>query len=70
MAKKAQSTHAQAAKYVGDGTSFVGIPARDLTAEEVAALTPEQKLMLVASGMYQFEDDFAMAKSAEKESEG
>lgn len=56
MAKKTSSTSAQIAKYIGDGASIPDIPARDLSAEEVAALTPEQKEALTASGLYQFAD--------------
>ena len=38
-------------KYVGDGTAFIGVPARDLTAQEVAEL-PVRRVELLASGLY------------------
>jgi hypothetical protein len=38
--------------YIGDGTAIVGIPARDLTDDEVAQLEPWQVDALVASGLY------------------
>jgi hypothetical protein len=39
-------------KYVGDGAYFQGIPARDLTDEEFAALPAEQQQILLDSGLY------------------
>lgn len=39
-------------KYVGNGDSFVGIPARDLTADDVAQLTDEQRETVKKSGLY------------------
>jgi hypothetical protein len=40
-------------KYVGDGTCIPGIPARDLTAEEVSAAAPMlSRLALLTSGLY------------------
>jgi hypothetical protein len=38
-------------KYIGDGTAIVGVPARDLTAEEVAA-APMSRAALLMSGLY------------------
>lgn len=37
-------------KYVGNGASLPGVPARDLTDEEVEALGGEEKL--IATGLY------------------
>lgn len=39
--------------YLGDGTEFVpGIPARDLTEDEWAALGEEAQAFALASGLY------------------
>ena len=38
-------------KYVGDGTALIGIPARDLTARELAGL-PLRRIELLATGLY------------------
>lgn len=37
-------------KYIGDGTALEGVPARDLTTEEMKAFG---KRMLLASGLYE-----------------
>jgi len=43
-------------RYLSDGSAWVdGIPARDLSAEEWAELTPEQRFHAVASGLYEAE---------------
>lgn len=40
--------------YLGDGSEFhFGIPARDLTDEEYAALSPEEQATVKASRLYQ-----------------
>lgn len=39
-------------KYIGDGAYFHGVPARDLTDEEFAALPEAQQQALLASGLY------------------
>lgn len=39
-------------KYVGDGTAIVGVPARDLTAEEMQALDKHLLALALASGLY------------------
>lgn len=41
-------------KYRGDGSAYVtGIPARDLTLEEWAAIRPDLKALALATGLYQ-----------------
>jgi hypothetical protein len=41
-------------RYTGDGTSFLeGIPARDLTEEDVAALDDVQRAAVEASDLYE-----------------
>jgi hypothetical protein len=46
------------ATYVGTGVGYLnGIPARDLTEEEWAALTPEQQAEVKASGLYELEGE-------------
>jgi hypothetical protein len=41
-------------RYTGDGTTFLeGVPARDLTAEDVALLTEEQLNAVKASDLYE-----------------
>lgn len=44
------------ATYIGNGASIPDIPARDLTAEECAKLTAEQKQAMQAQGLYEFQD--------------
>lgn len=40
-------------KFLGDSTRYVnGVPARNLTAEEWAALTHEQRASGIAEGLY------------------
>jgi hypothetical protein len=39
-------------KYVGDGTYLQGVPARDLSKEDVDQLTDEQKADVTKSGLY------------------
>lgn len=39
-------------KYVGDGTYLQGVPARDLTKEDVDQLSDEQKSDVTKSGLY------------------
>ena len=38
--------------YIGDGSAIIGIPARDLTDDEVAQLEPWQVDNLIACGLY------------------
>lgn len=40
-------------RYTGDGAFLPGIPARDLTDEDVQALTPEQRAEVEASAIYE-----------------
>jgi hypothetical protein len=51
---KATKTEAPAVvfKYVGNGDYFHGIPARDLTAEDVEQLDDENKKLLKSSTLY------------------
>lgn len=39
-------------RYVGDGSFLLSVPARDLTAEEWAALTDEQRSAVLYAGLY------------------
>jgi hypothetical protein len=39
-------------KYVGDGTYLQGVPARDLTKEDVEQLSDDQKADMTKSGLY------------------
>lgn len=39
-------------RYIGDGAYFQGIPARDLSDDEFAALSEAQQQALLASGLY------------------
>jgi hypothetical protein len=40
--------------YTGDGTSYIpGVPQRDLTAEDVAAIPPDALQEAKASGLYE-----------------
>ena len=40
-------------QFVGDGSRYItGIPARDLTKDEFAALSEAQKKQCIASGLY------------------
>ena len=41
-----------AVRYVGDGSFLLGVPARDLTAEEWAALSAEQQAAVLYAGVY------------------
>lgn len=51
-----------AAKYTSkEGEHFMGIPARDLTDEEFAALSDEQKAMLAESKFYTLRHDAPVA---------
>jgi hypothetical protein len=50
-------------KYIGNGDFVAGIPARDLTDEEVAQLAPEQVDDLVMRGLYQKPADRKAAKN-------
>jgi hypothetical protein len=43
-------------KYIGDGY-LPGIPARDLTDEDIEALTPEQRKDVKAAAIYEAADD-------------
>lgn len=53
MAKrKTTTTVAANILFYQGGGHFPGIPSRDLTADEVAGLTSEQRFSLVASGLY------------------
>ena len=45
------------ATYIGNGASIPDIPARDLTAEECAKLTAEQKDAMKQQGLYTFLDN-------------
>lgn len=56
-------------QYIGDGSAWVdGIPARDLTNDEWAALTDDQRLHAVASGLYESEAvEAAIADAAQIE---
>lgn len=40
-------------RYIGKGEFYQGIPARDLTEEDVARLDKEQQAVLAASPLYQ-----------------
>lgn len=40
-------------KYVGDGSYLPGIPARDLTDEDLKELTPEQQANVAAAAIYE-----------------
>lgn len=51
-------------KYTGDGAYFPGVPARDLTDEEFAALPEAQQQALLNSGLYTQEAAPARAKKA------
>ena len=42
-------------KYTGDGAYFQGVPARDLTEDEFAALPETQQTALLTSGLYERE---------------
>lgn len=42
------------AKYIGNGSYIVGVPARDLEREEFEALTGEEQAAVLASGLYEF----------------
>lgn len=59
------------AKYLGDGSEYHnGIPSRDLTEDEFAALTDEQQAMLAESKLYDLKHDApAMAEKAGKRAE-
>lgn len=49
----ARAERAKYARYTGDGTqSLGGIPARNLKADEWAALTEEQRTYALESGLY------------------
>lgn len=54
------------AKYTGNGQFHQGIPARDLTDEDWAQLTPEQQATVEKSQIYEMT---AVKKPAKKESE-
>lgn len=41
-----------AARYVGTGDFLLGVPARDLTVDEWAALGAEQQALIVDLGLY------------------
>ena len=41
--KKSATQTYSAMRYIGDGAFCIGVPARDLTADEWAALTPDQR---------------------------
>lgn len=58
MAKQAkQAKSGTAVLYKGDGASLPDIPARDLSVEELAALTAEQKDAMKQQGLYTFLDN-------------
>jgi hypothetical protein len=59
------------AKYKGDGSEYLNnIPARDLTEDEFAALTDDQKVMLAESPLYDLKYDApAEAEKAAKKVE-
>jgi hypothetical protein len=40
-------------RYIGDGAYLPGIPARDLTDEDLAELTEEQRAAVAASAIYE-----------------
>lgn len=40
-------------KYTGDGSYLPGIPARDLSDEDIEALTPEQRADVAAATIYE-----------------
>jgi hypothetical protein len=44
-------------RYIGDGAHYPGVPARALSAEEVAALSPEQQADVYSGHAYRAEDD-------------
>ena len=43
-------------RYTGDGAHYPGVPARDLTAEEVAALSTEQQADVRSGHIYRAEE--------------
>ncbi len=45
------------AVYKGDGDFFMGIPARDLSAEELAGLDPEQRKLVGGGRLYDLVDE-------------
>mgnify|MGYP001568902196 FL=1 len=47
-----ETTESVAARYIGNGEFFSGIPAHDLSAAEWADLTLEQRQLCVTSGLY------------------
>lgn len=51
-------------KYTGDGAYFHGVPARDLTDEEFAALPEAQRSALLTSGLYTQESAPTRGKKA------
>ena len=59
-------------KYIGNGAAFVGVPARDLTEDEVKILSAEFDIdKLISSGLYKKEETEQTPKSikASKERE-
>lgn len=42
-------------RYTGDGSHYPGVPARDLSAEDVAALRPEQQADVRSGHIYRAE---------------
>lgn len=54
-------------KYAGAGEYHGGIPARDLTAEEFAALDKDQQATVKASTLYEAVDQPTEEKAAAKE---
>ena len=52
-------------RYVGHGAYLTGVPARDLTAADVAALTDYDADALVASGLYAPVDPATSTKGSE-----
>lgn len=51
-------------KYIGDGDYFLGIPRRDLTDDEFAALSEADQAMLLGSRIYQQVADEAQQPAA------
>ena len=51
-------------RYIGDGAHYPGIPARDLSAEEAAALSPEQQADVYSGHVYRAEEEAEQAAPA------
>lgn len=53
-------------KYVGNGSYFAGIPARDLSDEEFAALPENHQQALLSSGLYAPETEAPLPTKTKK----